>query len=135
VLANFAWTLPVAAWLMKSAFDSLPPELEEAALIDGCGRMGAVMRIAVPLALPGIAAAAIFAFISAWDEYFFARTLISDSTLWLVSVGLGSFTGDYTTSWQHVMAVATVSTVPPAILFIMVQRAFVANLAQGSVKG
>jgi multiple sugar transport system permease protein len=135
ILANIAWTLPVAAWLMKSAFDAVPHELEEAAMIDGCGRFGAIIRIAVPLAAPGIAAAAVFAFISAWDEYFFARTLISDSALWLVSVGLGSFTGDYSTSWQHVMAVATISTLPPAVLFIMVQRAFIANLAQGGVKG
>ena len=135
VLANIAWTLPVSAWLMKSAFDSVPHELEEAAMIDGCGRFGAIIRIAVPLAAPGIAAAAVFAFISAWDEYFFARTLISNSDHWLVSVGLGSFTGDYSTSWQHVMAVATISTLPPAILFILVQRAFIANLAQGGVKG
>jgi multiple sugar transport system permease protein len=135
ILANIAWTLPVAAWLMKSAFDSVPQELEEAAMIDGCSRFGAIWRVAIPLAAPGIAAAAVFAFISAWDEYFFARTLISDSSLWLVSVGLGSFTGDYSTSWQHVMAVATVSTLPPAVLFILVQRAFIANLAQGGVKG
>jgi multiple sugar transport system permease protein len=135
ILANIAWTLPVSAWLMKSAFDAVPQELEEAAMIDGCGRFGAIIRIAIPLAAPGIAAAAVFAFISAWDEYFFARTLISNSDYWLVSVGLGSFTGDYSTSWQHVMAIAALSTLPPAILFIMVQRAFIANLAQGGVKG
>jgi multiple sugar transport system permease protein len=135
VLANIAWTLPVSAWLMKSAFDAVPHELEEAAMIDGASRFGAILRIAVPLAAPGIAAAAVFAFISAWDEYFFARTLISNSDYWLVSVGLGSFTGDYSTSWQHVMAVATISTLPPAILFVLVQRAFIANLAQGGVKG
>ena len=135
ILANIAWTLPVSAWLMKSAFDAVPQELEEAAMIDGCSRFGAIIRVAVPLAAPGIAAAAVFAFISAWDEYFFARTLISNSDYWLVSVGLGSFTGDYSTSWQHVMAVALVSTLPPAILFVMVQRAFIANLAQGGVKG
>ncbi len=92
-------------------------------------------RVAAPLAAPGIAAVAVFAFISAWDEYFFARTLISDSGLWMISVGLASFTGDYSTSWQHVMAVATISTLPPAVRFILVQRAFVANLAAGGVKG
>lgn len=135
VLANVAWALPVSAWLMRSSFDNVPLELEEAALIDGCGRVGAILRVAIPLALPGIAAVAVFAFISAWDEYFFARTLISDSSKWMISVGLASFTGDYVTSWQHVMAVATVSTLPPALLFILVQRAFVANLAAGGVKG
>jgi multiple sugar transport system permease protein len=135
VLANFAWTLPVTAWLMRSAFDAVPPELEEAAMVDGCTRLGAMRRIAVPLAIPGLAAATVFAFISSWDEYFFARTLVSDSAYWVVSVGLGSFTGDYSTSWQQVMAVATFSTLPPAILFMFVQKAFVENASAGGLKG
>lgn len=135
ILANFAWALPVSAWLMKSAFDAVPSELEEAALIDGCSRLSAIGRIAIPLAMPGIAASAVFAFLSAWDEYFFARTLIADSSKWVVAVGFGSFVGDYSISWQHVMAVATISTLPPAILFMLVQRAFVSNLAAGAVKG
>jgi len=135
ILANFAWALPVSAWLMKAAFDGVPHDLEEAALIDGCTRFSAIWRIALPLALPGIAASAVFAFISAWDEYFFARTLIADSSKWVVAVGLGSFVGDYSVSWQQVMAVATISTLPPAILFMLVQRAFVSNLSAGAVKG
>jgi len=135
ILANFAWTLPVTAWLMRSAFDGVPAELEEAAMVDGCSRLGALWRVAVPLAMPGLVASAVFAFISSWDEYFFARTLISDSANWVVSVGLGSFSGDYATSWQKVMAVATISTLPPAILFLFVQRAFVENAAAGGVKG
>lgn len=135
ILANFAWTLPVTAWLMKSAFDNVPADLEEAALVDGCGRMGAIARIAVPLAMPGLAAASVFAFVASWDEYFFARTLIADSAHWVVSVGLGSFTGDYSTSWQQVMAVATLSTLPPVVLFLFVQRAFVENMSAGGLKG
>lgn len=135
VFANFAWTLPVTAWLMRSAFDGVPTELEEAAMVDGCGRLGAMWRVAVPLAMPGLVAAVVFAFIASWDEYFFARTLISDSANWVVSVGLGSFSGDYATSWQKVMAVATISTLPPAILFLFVQRAFVDNVSAGGVKG
>jgi multiple sugar transport system permease protein len=135
ILANFAWAIPVTAWLMKSAFDSIPIELEEAAMVDGCGRTSALFRIAVPLAMPGLAAAAVFAFIAAWDEYFFARTLISNSAYWVVSVGLGSFTSDYSTSWQQIMAVATTSTLPPVILFLFVQKAFVESLAAGGLKG
>lgn len=135
VLANFAWGLPVTAWLMKAAFEAVPVDLEEAALVDGCTWFGAIVRIALPLALPGLAAAGVFAFIAAWDEYFFARTLVSDSRYWVVAVGLGSFTSDYSTSWQKIMAVATFSTLPPAILFLFVQRAFIANMAAGSVKG
>jgi len=135
ILANVAWTLPVTTWLMKSAFDAVPSELEEAALVDGCSRIGAIARIATPLAMPGLAAAAVFAFITSWDEYFFARTLISSNAHWVVSVGLGSFAGDYSTSWQQVMAVATFTTLPPVVLFIFVQRAFVENMAAGGIKG
>ena len=113
IVANVAWAAPVSAWLMKSAFQSVPADLESAALVDGCSRLGAFFRIAVPLAMPGIAATTVFAFISAWDEYLFARTFVSNSIYWVVSVGLGSFTGDYSTSWQQIMAVATLSTLPP----------------------
>ena len=132
---HFGTSLPVSAWLMKSAFQSVPADLESAALVDGCSRLGAFFRIAVPLALPGIAATTVFAFISAWDEYLFARTFVSNSIYWVVSVGLGSFTGDYSTSWQQIMAVATLSTLPPAILFLFVQRAFVDGIASGGLKG
>lgn len=135
IVANVAWAAPVSAWLMKSAFQAVPVDLESAALVDGCSRIGAFFRIAVPLALPGIAATTVFAFISAWDEYLFARTFVSNSIYWVVSVGLGSFTGDYSTSWQQVMAVAVLSTLPPAILFLFVQRAFVDGIASGGVKG
>ncbi|MCX7380902.1 MAG: carbohydrate ABC transporter permease [Alphaproteobacteria bacterium] len=135
IIANVAWAAPVSAWLMKSAFQSVPVDLESAALVDGCSRMGAFFRISVPLALPGIAATTVFAFISAWDEYLFARTFVSNSAYWVVSVGLGSFTGDYSTSWQQIMAVATLSTLPPAILFLFVQRAFVDGIASGGLKG
>ena len=135
IVANVAWAAPVSAWLMKSAFQSVPADLESAALVDGCSRLGAFFRIAVPLAMPGIAATTVFAFISAWDEYLFARTFVSNSIYWVVSVGLGSFTGDYSTSWQQIMAVATLSTLPPAILFLFVQRAFVDGIASGGLKG
>jgi multiple sugar transport system permease protein len=135
IVANVAWAAPVSAWLMKSAFQSVPADLENAALVDGCSRLGAFFRIAVPLAMPGIAATTVFAFISAWDEYLFARTFVSNSIYWVVSVGLGSFTGDYSTSWQQIMAVATLSTLPPAILFLFVQRAFVDGIASGGLKG
>lgn len=135
ILANVAWTLPVTTWLMKSAFDAVPSELEEAALVDGSTRMGAILRVAAPLAMPGIAAAVVFAFITSWDEFFFARTLISNNAYWVVSVGLGSFAGDHSTSWQQIMAVATFTTLPPALLFIFVQKAFVENMAAGGLKG
>ena len=114
ILANFAWTLPVTAWLMKSAFDSVPSELEEAALVDGCGAAGALISYRRPAGDAGAGWRPRCSPSSPpWDEYFFARTLIANSANWVVSVGLGSFTSDYSTSWQQIMAVATASTLPP----------------------
>jgi multiple sugar transport system permease protein len=135
VLANFAWSLPICVWMLKASFDAVPIELEEAAMVDGCGRLQVLPRVSIPIALPGIAAAAVFVFLQAWDEFIFARTFISDSNLWLMSVGLASFTGEYSAAWQQVMAAATVFTSIPVILFLFVQRAFVSGLAAGAVKG
>jgi multiple sugar transport system permease protein len=134
-LANFAWSLPLCVWMLKASFDAVPVELEEAAMVDGCTRLGVLPRVSIPIALPGIAAATVFVFLQAWDEFVFARTFISDPALWVASVGLASFTGEYRAAWQQIMAASTVFTVIPVILFLFVQRAFVSGLAAGAVKG
>jgi multiple sugar transport system permease protein len=135
VLANFAWSLPICVWMLKASFDGVPVELEEAAMVDGCNRLDVLPRVSIPIALPGIAAVTVFVFLQAWDEFIFARTFISDSSLWVASVGLASFTGEYRAAWQQIMAAATVFTVVPVVLFLFVQRAFVSGLAAGAVKG
>jgi multiple sugar transport system permease protein len=134
VVADFFFALPVATWMLRSVFDGIPEEIEEAARVDGCNRLGALTRITLPLALPGVAAAGIFAFIHSWEEYLFARVLISAPDKWIGSIGIASFFGEYHTSWPQVMAAAVIFTLPPVLLFLVVQRRFIDGIS-GGLKG
>lgn len=134
-VAVTVFVLPLAIWLMKGFFDSIPADLEAQAQIDGCSRLGAFYRITLPLSLPGIVVVSVFAFIAAWDEYFFARTLISSESKWVLSVGLSSFQGQYSLDWPALMAAAALFALPPAIFFLFVQRYLVRGLTGGAVKG
>jgi multiple sugar transport system permease protein len=134
VLADLVFTVPFAAWMLKSYFDSIPRELEEAAWIDGCGRLGGLLRVVIPLAAPGIAATTLYGAILAWDEFIFARTFITDERLWTITLGLASFRGEYVTYWNDIMAASLIGTIPIVVLFIVSERYLVAGLTAGSVK-
>lgn len=134
VIANFIFNLPVAVWMLKSVFDSVPIEIEEAARVDGCNRFTVLLRVTLPLALPGVLATGIFAFISAWEEYLLARVLISDPSKWVGSIGIASFFGEFGTPWNQVMATSLIFAIPPIILFLIVQRRFVEGMS-GGLKG
>jgi multiple sugar transport system permease protein len=135
VLANFVFALPVVVWMMKAIFDSIPEEIEEAARIEGASWLYILTRITGPIALPGIVATGIFAFLQAWDEFMVARTIVTATSRWVASIGLASFIGIYITPWDEILAAAVVFTVPPVILFLLVQRYFIAGLSEGAVKG
>lgn len=135
MLADTAFSVPLATWMLKGFFDSVPVELEEAAMVDGCGRLQAFGRITIPLALPGIAAVGVFCFLISWGEFFFARTLVSSDSNWVLSVGLNSFQGEYVTHWSSMLAAATLFTLPPLVLFLLAQRHMVGGLTAGAVKG
>jgi multiple sugar transport system permease protein len=128
IVANFIFALPVATWMLKSIFDTVPAALDEAARVDGCTRLGVLFRIVLPVAAPGVVATAVFAFISAWNEYLFARLIITSSHDWVVSIGIASFFGEFSTAWSEVMAAAIILALPPVILFLGFQRYFVAGL-------
>jgi len=134
VLGNFAFALPVVIWMMKSIFDSIPFEIEEAARSDGASWPLILVRITLPLALPGLVATSIFTFLSGWDEFLLARTIVSHAEKWVGTVGLASFIGVYVTPWDQVLAAATIFTLPPLILFLFVQKYFIAGLGAGAVK-
>ena len=134
-IADTAFILPVAIWLLKGFFDQIPVEIEQQAMIDGCSQIGAFYRVVLPLALPGLVVVVAMSFISGWDEFFLARTLISSQDKWVLSVGLTSFRGEYTLDWSQMMAASVIFALPALIFFLFVQRYLVAGLSSGAVKG
>lgn len=135
ILANTAFTVPVVTWILKGAIDGVPSEIEEAARVDGCSRLGIVLAVVVPLIAPTLAAAAVIAFFHGWNEYVFAQTFISDDALRTASVGLASFVGELSTPVHTVMAVGFIYTLPAVIFYLFVQRYVVAGMTTGGVKG
>jgi multiple sugar transport system permease protein len=134
VLANISVGVPFATWMMKGFFDTLPRELEQAAVIDGCTPLQALWYVIIPLARPGLAACAIYLAIVAWSEFVFARTLVTKSDLWTVTVGLQSFVGEYLVDWPALMAAGVVSLAPMLVLFLLLEPFLVSGLTSGAVK-
>lgn len=134
MLANASVGVPFATWMMKGFFDSIPRELEEAAMVDGCGPVEAMIRVVLPLSKPGISAATIYLAIITWSDLVFARTLIQDPENWTVTVGLQTFIGEYQVEWANLMAAGAISLVPVVILFIILEPFLVSGLTSGSVK-
>lgn len=135
ILADTAFTMPVAVWILKGAMDSVPYEIEESARVDGCPRFGRLAMIVFPLVLPSLAAAAVINFFDGWNEFLFANTFISQANKWPASVGLASYIGQYSTPLNSVMTAALVFTLPAIAFFLIVQRRIVSGLTAGSVKG
>ena len=134
ILANVSVGVPFATWMMKGFFDTLPRELEQAAAIDGCSPLQALWYVILPLARPGLAACAIYLMIVAWSEFVFARTLVTKSDLWTVTVGLQSFVGEYLVDWPALMAAGVVSLAPMLVLFLLLEPFLVSGLTSGAVK-
>jgi multiple sugar transport system permease protein len=127
--------LPFITWLLLGYFKGLPVELEDAARIDGCSRVGVLYRIVLPLAAPGIIAAAVFSITNLWNEFLYALVFVSSDTLWTVQIGLRSFQLADTMLWGLTMAGAVVTTVPPVLVYMLLQRFVVGGLTMGAVKG
>jgi len=134
VLTYLTFALPVATWLLLSFFDSIPVDIEEQALIDGCSRLQSFYYILLPLSRGGLGGTAIYVFLAAWSEFVFALTFISSDSLRTLPVGLSLFIGQHSTAWSDLMAGATVTTIPVLVLFLAIQRFFVAGLTAGAVK-
>ena len=135
IYSNFSFTVPFTVWMLVGYFESIPRELEESALIDGCGRFGALCRVIVPLAAPGIAATAIFAFVSSWSELLFAITFTSQTEMRTLSAGLLYMVGQYEIQWGQLSAGVIINTVPVAVLFTFLQRHLIRGLTAGALKG
>jgi multiple sugar transport system permease protein len=135
IAAYPSFTVPFVTWLLMGYFESIPVELEESAMIDGATRFGAFRRVILPLAAPGVLAAALYAFTQAWNEFLYALVFITNVKLRTLPVGLSSFiTGDVY-GWGFLMAGAVLTTLPVIAVYIYLQKFMVEGLTAGSVKG
>lgn len=136
VLANVTFAIPFSIWMLKGFFDTVPREIEEAALIDGCTRFSVLPRIVLPLITPGLLAAGVYTFLIAWDEYLFASTLIQRPEMRTLPPGIiQSFVGQFYLNWPNVMAASVLITIPVTLIFVFFQKYLVQGLTVGAVKG
>ena len=134
VISYIAVNLPFAIYMLLGYLDTIPRELDEAARIDGANVLQIIFRVILPVAWPGVVTVAVYAFVSAWDEFLFALTLMTSDENKTVPVGLAGFFGEYTTQWNLVMTASVISTLPTLVLFMFLQKKLVSDLAAGSIK-
>jgi N,N'-diacetylchitobiose transport system permease protein len=135
VVVNVGLTLPFSVWMLRTFVAAVPKDLEEAAWIDGAGRFTTFWRVLFPLVAPGLVATSIFAFITAWNEFVFALTLLDDPAKYTMPRALSFFIGQRSTDWGGIMAASTLMTIPVLVFFLLVQRRMVSGLVAGAVKG
>lgn len=126
---------PFALWTMSNYYLSMPPDLEEAARVDGCSRMGALMRVVLPLAKPGILTTGMFGFLLSWDEFLYSLIFTSTTNAKTVPVAIAEFTGKYSSDFGLVAAGGVLAALPPLVLALLFQRYIVGGLTAGAVKG
>lgn len=134
ILINGAFNLSFAVWIMQSFFASVPKEIDEAALIDGAGRVQTLFRISLPLVWPGIVTAVVFVFVNTWNEFAAAFILVQDTAMQPLTVSMPRFLGMYIRDWQYLFTVATLAIVPVVILFSLIERRLIGGLTAGAVK-
>jgi ABC-type glycerol-3-phosphate transport system permease component len=126
--------LPFVIWLLYGFFNTVPREVEDAALIDGCSSLGVLSRVTLPLIIPGIGATALFAFLGSWNEFFFALLLTTSDSARTIPVGIGLFVGEYRDVWNQMSAAAVLFSIPPLVLFVMMRKTFVRGLSAGAIR-
>ncbi len=134
IATNAAFNLAFAVWILHGFFSAIPQEVEEAAELDGAGRVGTLWRIMLPLTRPGLVTAVIFTFIAAWNEYVVALTLMQDDAKKPLTVGMNSYVTGYSQHWDQLFAASVIAIVPVVILFALIEKHLVGGLTAGSVK-
>jgi multiple sugar transport system permease protein len=135
ILADSTYAVPFAVLILRSFFLTVPKELPQAAFVDGTGEWGAFWHVVLPLVTPGVVTAGLFAFLFAWSDFIYALTLSTNNTIEPVSLSIYTYLGQYNNAWNSAMAVATLASIPAAILLILFQRYITAGLTAGAVKG
>ena len=134
VLAHSTFSIPFATWMMTSYFDAIPRSLDEAAMVDGCTALGAMLKVVLPLAMPGVIATGIYIFITSWNEYLYASVLAGQEVRTL-TVAVQSLVGEYEIAWGLLTAGGVVGALPVTLLFMAIQTRLIAGMTQGAVKG
>ncbi|GAA3631178.1 carbohydrate ABC transporter permease [Kineosporia mesophila] len=134
IITNAAFNLAFAIWILQGFFSSIPKDVEEAAHLDGCGRVRTLWHVMLPLTLPGLVTTVIFTFIAAWNEYVVALTLMQDDARKPLTVGINSYVTGYQQHWDELFAASLIAVVPVVILFAMIEKHLVGGLTAGSVK-
>ena len=135
IASHLTLTLPLGVWFLWGFFKSMPFELEEAAMVDGCTRLGAFLRVVLPLALPGLITVAIFSFLLSWTDYTFALVMIGSDANKTLPVGLASMVGSFDLRWGEIMAGSTLIALPLFAAFALMTQYFIQGLGAGAVKG
>lgn len=135
IIAYTSFCLPFITWMLKGFFDAIPRELDEAAMIDGCSRIQAFIRVILPISLPGLAATIIFAFLVAWNHYVFALVLAQSPDKMLLSVGIPTLMGQFAFPWNLLMAAGFMAILPPIIMYSFLGKYLVKGLTTGAMKG
>ena len=134
ILVYISISVAFATWMMMGFFKSIPLELDEAAIIDGCSRFQTFLKVIMPLTLPGIASVAIFSFITGWNEYMFTSILTTQANMQTITIGITSLNGERV-MWNDMMAASVISSIPLVIVFMFLQKYFVSGMTSGAVKG
>ena len=134
IITNAAFNLAFAVWILHGFFSSIPVEVEEAAQLDGSGRIRTLLKVMLPLTLPGLVTATIFTFIAAWNEYVVALTLMIDDDKKPLTVGFRAYVTGYEQHWDQLFAASVMAVVPVVILLALIEKHLVGGLTAGSVK-
>ena len=135
ILAYSSFALPFSVWMLIGFFRSIPRDIDEAAMIDGASYLQTFFRVILPLARPGLVAVALFTLLIAWNAYLWALVLTTDSSMYVLSVGIANMVGEYRVQWNELMAAAVIAVVPVMVLYSLLERHLVAAITAGAVKG
>ncbi len=135
IILDALFTVAFNTWMMNGYFKTIPKDIEEAALIDGCNRVQTMTQIMLPIAVPGLVTVMIYAFIFAWNEFLFALTMMSSKNKMPLTIALYNYVGQYNTQWQYLTMAAFLALIPVLVLFYVIEKRLVAGLAGGAVKG
>lgn len=135
VLAHSTLIVPFTTWMLKGYFDTIPRELEQAAMVDGCSPLGAMFRVILPVSAPGLAATALYSFVLSWADYAYARTfLVNSQNNWTANLGITTMRGEYVTDWNEIAAASVFVAVPILLIYLFLERYLVGGLTAGAEK-